>query len=312
MTRSIVRLPLLASVVVLCCPGNAGAQQKVSDWLADQGLPAFKNYTECMAATNGHLESLFADRLEAKLGVSNALKPEEREVWQADLDALRAVANEHHAYRAPDAKHPDQYLDAFTDDEFRAIHSMNTRFGQDLQLACEDKYGDMAYTKKNGKSDSQKQYEAQLRSKLIEPTDVKTIPLGALPSPFPKQQPSAAEQLAATTAASKASMASSQAAVGRITDCTKGITSLRWKLMADKMQERLDAGAGLSAQQKTDLAADIGATRRAAEQGLAQPEAVDTANPYRFMTWLSADDQAAVTSQYTTQLTAMMASCTQR
>jgi hypothetical protein len=147
---------------------------------------------------------------------------------------------------------------------------------------------------------------------MVEPTDVKTLPLEPLSSPFPQEEPDANAQLAASMAVSQAALASAQANAAAIADCSAGMISLRWQLMADRMQERLDGSTGLSAQQKADFAADIGATRRAAELGLAAPEAVDPANAYRFMTWLTAEDQAAVATQYGTQVAAMMASCAQR
>jgi len=303
------RLALLAATLLL--PGLAGAQQPVEDWLADQGLKAFKNLKECQDDAFAILESLMADRLEAKLAISTALTPEERAIWQADIDALRAVRRDRVPYAGPESVRPNQYLDGFTNEEFNAIHSMNTRYGQEVNLLCESKYGDMAFTVRDGKSESQQAYEAQLRARMIEPTDVTTLPLEPLPSPFPQEAPDPNAQLAAQMATSQASLANAQANASAIAGCAAGMTSLRWKLMADKMQQRLDESSGLTAQQKADYAADIGALRRAAEQGLAQPEAVDPANAYRFMTWLSAEDQAAVGMQYGTEVAAMMASCAQ-
>jgi hypothetical protein len=38
--------------------------------------------------------------------------------------------------------------------------------------------------------------------------------------------------------------------------------------------------------------------RAAADQGAAQPAAVDAANPYRFMTWLTNDEQTKIGADY--------------
>ena len=57
--------------------------------------------------------------------------------------------------------------------------------------------------------------------------------------------------------------------------------------------------------------ADIAALRAAGSQGLAAPPPVDPANPYRFMTWLSNEENAEIATQYGTQAPALMASCTQ-
>jgi hypothetical protein len=89
------------------------------------------------------------------------------------------------------------------------------------------------------------------------------------------------------------------------------MTGLRWSIMADKLQQTLDGATSLTAQQRADLAADIRSTRNAAEQGLGQPQAADPNNPYRFMTWLSNDDQVAIGTEFGAQVPTFMAKCTQ-
>lgn len=142
-----------------------------------------------------------------RFAISAALKPEERAVWQADIDALRAVPRTHTAFRGPDRERPQHYLDGMTAAEFRAIQSMATRFQQEVQLSCEQKYGDIARKKDGETSAGQAQFEANLRAKMV--------------------------------------------------------------------------------------------------------ETVDPANPYRFMTWLSNDDQMAIGTQFATQAATYMATCTQ-
>jgi hypothetical protein len=188
---------------------------------------------------------------------------------------------------------------------------MSTRFSQEVNLNCEKLYGDIARKKDGETTASQAKYEASLRAKFVEPTDVGTLPLEALPSPFPKPDVSDQEKLAATVAQSKAAMAQSQAQMGKIGSCTTQMTGLRWAMMADKMQQRLSGDSKLTAQQRTDLEADIRALRAASEQGAAMPAAADAANPYRFMTWLTTDEQTQIGAQYAQQAPAFMAKCTQ-
>jgi hypothetical protein len=216
-------LPLLTVLATGCIAEAVGAQP-LSYWLGAHKLDGLSNYNACMDEAFGFRETLLADRLEEKLGVSSALTPAEREVWVANVAALRAVVRDHAALRAPDPKNPNQYLDGLTEDEFRAIHSMSTRFSQEVELKCQDLYGDIAARSVGEKTESQRQFEARLRARMVEPTDVKTLPLAALPSPFPKEEPSAEEELAALRAASRANTANGQATMSRLTECTAAMT----------------------------------------------------------------------------------------
>jgi len=311
-----MRWSTLAAVTTVAAASLFGpptaTAQPLSYWLGAYKLDGLRTYKNCMDESYGFRETLIADRIEQRLAVSDVLKPDERAVWQADIDALRAVPRTHTAFRGPDRERPQHYLDGMNADEFRAIHSMATRFQQEVQLSCEQKYGDIA--RKNGETtSSQAQFEANLRAKMVEPTDVKTLPLTALSSPFPEpeaQGPSAEEQLAASRANAQTAMAAAQSGANRVADCTAGMAALRWQLMADKMEQGLNAATSLTAKQRADWQADIAATRRAAEQRLQMVEAVDPSNPYRFMTWLSNDDQMAIGTQFATQAATYMATCT--
>jgi hypothetical protein len=302
-------LPLLTVLATGCIAGPAAAQP-LSYWLGAYKLDGLSNYTACMNEARGFRETLIADRLEEKLGVSAALTPAERDVWVANVTALRAVVRDHAAFRAPDPKNPNKYLDGLTEDEFRAIHSMSTRFSQEVELKCQDLYGDIAARSVGEKTESQRRLEAGLRARMVEPTDVKTLPLAALPSPFPKEEPNPEEELAALRAASRANTANAQATMNRLSECTAAMTGIRWSMMADKMQERLSAASGLPAERKAAWEADLGAVRRAGTGNLPMVEAVDPANPYRFMTWLSAEDQTAIGTEYAARMTTHMATCT--
>jgi hypothetical protein len=285
--------------------------QPLSYWLGAYKLDGLRTYKNCMDASYGFRETLIADRIEQRLAISTALKPDERAVWQADIDALRAVPRNHAAFRGPDRERPQHYLDGMTADEFRAIQSMATRFQQEVQLSCEQKYGDIARKRDGETTASQAQFEANLRAKFVEPTDVKTLSLTALTSPFPEPEgPSAEEQIAVARAAAQSRQAAAQGGANRVADCTAGMGALRWQLMADKMEQGLNAATGLTAQKRADWQADIAATRRAATQRLPMVEAIDPANPYRFMTWLSNDEQMAIGTQFATQAATYMATCT--
>jgi len=306
MRRSTRRHAVVAVLLCSCLGTDAALAQPLSYWLGAYKLDGLSTFAACQNQARGFRETLMADRLGKKLEISTALTPAERKVWQDDIAALRDVVDKHIAYKAPDPSKPQQYLDGFTTDEFRAIQQMSTRFSQEINLKCEQKYGDIA-SKKGETTESAAKLQARMRATMVEPTDVNSLPLQALPSPFPKPEASPAEQLAATTAQSRAAMASSQAAVTRTTSCMAQMTGLRWGLMADKIQAKV-AGAGTD--QRAKMEADVKALRTAAEQGLAQPPATDPANPYRFMTWLSNEENAAVATEYGTKVAALTASCT--
>jgi hypothetical protein len=310
MRSSSCRLAQVAVVLSSVFATQHAVAQPLSYWLGATKLDGLRTYADCQNQARGFRETLMADRLGKKLEVSKSLSAAERKVWEDDIAALRAVVDKHIAYKAPDPSKPQQYLDGFTADEFKAIQSMSTRFSQEINLSCEQKYGDIARKKDGETTESQARYEANLRAKMVNPTDVDTLPLQPLPSPFPKPEVSPAEQLAVTKAQSQAATASSQAAMTRIGACTAQMTGLRWRLMADKVQGKLATGAGLTAEQRSNMEADLRALRTAAEQNLPQPPAVDSANPYRFMTWLSNEENVAVGADYAAQAPALMASCT--
>ncbi|HEV2698596.1 MAG TPA: hypothetical protein VGU90_11435, partial [Terriglobales bacterium] len=109
---------------------------------ATQLGPGLQNFTDCQNRVQGHREHLIADRLQAKLDKSPALTPEDRDIWVAEIRALRQVKPAQ-PYTAPDAKNPQRYFLGLTDDEQSAISSMHNRFVQENNLACEKKYGGM-------------------------------------------------------------------------------------------------------------------------------------------------------------------------
>src|SRR5512147_314867 len=160
------------SVGVLLAAGNpyVATAQPLSYWLGAYKLDGLSNYNACLNQVYGFRETLIADRLAEKLKVSNALKPDERAVWQANIDAFRAVPRDHKAFRAPDPKKPNLYMEGLTADEFRAITQMSTRFSQEVELTCMDKYPSASSRFEGDKSSAQKNLEARLRERMVEPT----------------------------------------------------------------------------------------------------------------------------------------------
>src|SRR5207302_10203088 len=100
-----------------------------------------------------------------------------------------------------------------------------------------------------------------------------------------------------------------QAAGQTISGCTEGNKGLRMSIMADKMQQRLNASKGLSAKDRADFEADIKATRDAADNKLDYAPPVDPKNPNRAMMRLTAQDQIDVTTESSNRYPAGMQNC---
>jgi hypothetical protein len=273
--------------------------QALSGALGASDMSGLKKFSDCHNPAIGHREKLIADRLESKLAVSPALTSQERDIWAADIQALRKVDHAH-AYKAPDPKNPQQYLLGLTDQEQVAINSMDTHFVQQVNLDCEHKYGGVLRYSQGADQSGQTRYENQLRSQMQTPIDISTIPVGPLPSPFPKSR----AELAAERRAARRADAKRLNSCG--SDATKG---LRLSIMADKLQEKLDSSQGLSAKDQADFEADIKATRAAAAEGLEQVPPVDPSNPNRVLMRLSVQDQMDIATEYSKKYMAVIQGC---
>jgi hypothetical protein len=192
------------------------------------------------------------------------------------------------------------------DDEQVAINSMNIRFVQEVNLACEHKYGGMTRYSPGSDQSGQARYEQQLRDKMGKVVDIASVPVGPLPSPFPK---SAAEVAAEKKAAQEASR---KAMMQQFNSCADAAKGLRLSIMADHLQRNLDNAHGLSVKERADFEADIKATRDSAAKGLEQVEPVDPSNPYRAMTRLTTQDQIDIATEFGKQYSERMANCTRR
>ena len=280
---------------------------------ATQLGPGLQNFVDCQNQTIGHSEHLMADRIEAKLAVSPALTPEMRDIWQAEIKALRAVTSKNR-YVPPDPKNPQRYFLGLTDQEQQAIQTMHSRVTQENNLACEKKYGGMSRYSPGADQSAQKQYEKDLASNITTPIDIATIPVAALSSPYPKtleeqHAERRAQQQARMAQQHAAGAAANQALVGKMTACQQKLGGLRWNIMGDHMQKNLDAAAGLSAKDKTDYQADIKSMRDAAASGAQMPAPVDPANPMRAMMRLTPQDQISLATEFGTQYSEKMAAC---
>lgn len=261
-------------------------------------LNALEPFAACQAKMYGYQERLIADRLEKKLAISPKLNAKERAVWQGDIVALRAVTYEHR-YQPPDPKRPLQYLDGLTEKEQIAATSMNARNRQQIFIKCEQEHPNAL----SSPADEQK-YIASLRAKMPQATDISTVPIQALPSPFPKSEAELEKERQAADAARRADTQQKMA------KCLKGANGLRLQVTADRLQQKLEDSHGLSAAQRADFEADIEATRAAAAQGLYQPKPVDPKNPGRAMMRLNEADQLAISADFQKKYIAYLQKCT--
>lgn len=138
---------------------------------ATQLGPGLQNFADCQNQVQGHREHLMADRLQAKLDKSTSLTPEDRDIWVAEIGALRQVKPSQ-PYKAPDPKNPQRYFLGLTNDEQTAINSMHNRFVQENNLACEKKYGGMTRYSPGSDQSGQARYEKELKDNIRTATDI--------------------------------------------------------------------------------------------------------------------------------------------
>jgi hypothetical protein len=303
-----------AFVCAACVP-SAGFGQSLSSALGATNLDGLTKFNDCNNQALGYREKLMADRIEAKLAQSPALTPQARDVWVAEVKALRAVTPTTPKFTPPDPKLPQLEFVALTEKEQQAIQTMSAHHTQEIQLECEKKFGGMTRYSPGADQSGQKRYESELKAKLdaVEVTDIATIPVTALPSPFPKtQEEIAAERKAQQQARRQQQQAAMQGATQNIMACQEKLKGLRMTMMADRMQKNLEAAKGLSAKEKADYEADIASVRAAGTEGLQMPKPVDPANPMRAMGRLSADEQLAMTTEFSQQYTQQLLACSKR
>jgi hypothetical protein len=296
----------MKKIAPLACAVAAAAMLVPSASYAQRGLSFL---AECIEPGIGLPQRLAADRLEAKLAISPQLTAEQRERWLADIRALRAVTPAAPNYVPVEPMDPGHPQLGFTPEELQALSSMGARRVLEIRIACERDHGGVG-------AGPDEPFLATLRSQLVTETDVATIPLGPLPTPFRRtREEEEAERRQADAARFDAAQGAAQqanAALASMSTCAADMQKLPMTLRAELMQRKLDGAQGLSAADRAAFEADIAAVRQAAVQGLAIPAAVDPANPMRAMTRLSAAEQQELMTQYAQQLTAMMQACAAR
>ena len=294
----------LLCVSIFVTASQLGLAQSLSSGLGATKLDGLTKFSDCQNQALGHREHLIGDRLDAKLAVTTTLNPEERNIWVAEIRALRDVTPSK-PYKAPDEKNSQRYFLGLTNDEQVAINSMHSRYTQEINLACEKKYGGMLRYSQNSDQSGQTRYEKELQDKMQTPIDIATIPVTPLPSPFPKTREQMQEERRAARQASR------QAANQTINSCVEASKGLRLTIIAEKMQKRLDSSKGLSAKDRAEFEADIKATRDAAAKKLDYAPPVDPSNPNRALMRLTAQEQMEVTTEFSNQYMEQMKSCTQ-
>jgi hypothetical protein len=316
-----VRVLFTGFVVAAGLVPLTGFAQSRSAGLGATNLDGLKPFTDCLERVKGHREQLIAARLDAKLAVSTALNAQERAAWQRDISALRAVTPQQPNFVPPDAKDAVHYLSGLTDAEQVSINSMTSRHSQEINLECEQKYGGMTRYSPGSDQSGQRRFEDQLRADMVTATDIATIAVTALPSPFPKSQEQvAAEQRAVREAQRAEQNRVAQLAIegavarsaARSADCQQEVKGLQMTIQADYMQRALDAAQGLSAQQRSEFEADIRATREAAASGLQMAVPIDPSNPMRAMMRLTPEQQVAAATEYGQKMAQQFTACQTR
>jgi hypothetical protein len=313
MSTTAIRSALSGLALALCLSPAVTFAQSRSAGLGATNLNGLKPFTDCLEKVKGHREH----RLAAKLAVSTALPADARAVWQRDIDALRAVTPQKPNYVPPDAKDELHYLLGLTDPEQQSINSMTSRFSQETNLECEQKYGGMTRYSPGSDQSGQRRFEDSLRADMVAVIDIATIAVTALPSPFPKTQAQIAEEQRAARAAQRAQtdrvfQMAAEGAIARTAACQQEVKGLQLTIQADYMQRNLDAAQGLSAKDRSEFEADIQATRSAAAAGLPMAPPLDPQNPMRGMNRLTPEQQMAAAGEYGQKMVQYLTACQTR
>lgn len=80
--------------------------------------------------------------------------------------------------------------------------------------------------------------------------------------------------------------------------CFAKIKGLRWRLLADKLEAKLQSHPNLSVDARQAWEADIAAVRDADAKGLSMPVSPDPEQPMRYLQRLAMDEQVVLNRQY--------------
>lgn len=295
----------LTAVILL---GTQTAAASLSSQLGATKLDGLDKFNECMNESYGYREKLIADRLELKLANSPAVPPEERGQWLAEINALRRVYQERRPFQAPNPSKPQQHLLGLTGPEQQAINSEFARFSQEVHLKCEKTQGGMLrYNGAGTDMSSQTRYEDSLRAKMTQVIPVSSIPVEPLPSLTPKSP----EQLEAERrAADQAQIQAGKQAAAQMTNaCMNQTKGLRIRIMVQRLQDKLNAAAGLSEAERQAFQEDVQAAWMSAGKGLDTIEPVDPRNNFRAEQRLTQQDHLDINNEFMQQNMQIMQGC---
>lgn len=92
-------------------------------------------------------------------------------------------------------------------------------------------------------------------------------------------------------------------------DCLKKLSNLRWKIMADMMESKMNR-LNPSGKEREAWEADIASIRDVAQTGAPAPTPADPSNPARYMLRLDSNEQVAMMQEYARQNEIESAKCT--
>src|SRR6266446_3744240 len=144
MKRSMALLgPVLLGLMLLISSGIGLPASFAQGLGATQIGPGLQNFADCQNQVKGHSEHLMADRLQAKLDKSSSLTPEDRDIWVAEIRALRQVKPSQ-PYKAPDPKNPQRYFLGLTERRTNRhqFHAQPLRPGKQSRLREEIRWHD--------------------------------------------------------------------------------------------------------------------------------------------------------------------------
>jgi|GEM_PF-1094779 len=105
------------------------------------------------------------------------------------------------------------------------------------------------------------------------------------------------------------SSAAQQQSMTDIQACLGQVRGVRWRVVAQKLESKMQAIPNLSAQDRQAWEADIAAVREADTKALMMPVSPDPSQPMRYMMRLTQEEQMAVNQEYAVQSQAMTAQC---
>jgi hypothetical protein len=265
-------MALALTAAMTVCLGTSVEAQSASGALGATQLNGLDNLNRCNAQANGAREKLMAQALQRKLKYGKDLSPEQRGQIEEDIAWLNAKATGSKA-PAPNPRDPDRYLKVLTAEEQQEVNAAYGGFSGEVHRKCDEAYGSMtAYADPAGR---------------VKKVDTR-VPFPTLAETPPEPAP-----------------------VARRPNCMSVIQGVRFEIMAERMERRLQGMSGLSAQERKAWEEDIAVVRAAATSDKpTMPQSPDPRNPMRYAMRLTPEDQMAVNQEYASRSRTAMANCT--